>query len=92
MKVSEFKEYILKHMTADEALTKLLESSLVSYEKLKFDSTDKAVHPLLIISMAAMDMGWIMAIEKDEQEVRGIAVGTKEYMDSLFPPTTNPQP
>jgi len=79
MKVSELKEHILKHMTAEEALTKLLEGQVASYEKLKFDK-GKEVHPILIISMAAMDLGWIMAIEKDHENIRGISVGTEDYM------------
>lgn len=85
--VDEFYNYITSHMTPEEALKKLLQSSLIQYEKLKFDSQEKAVHPIIIITMAAMDMGWQMAIEKTEDEnadVRGICVGTPEYLDSVF--------
>lgn len=83
MKVKEVYDHITKHITAEEALMKLLEGSVIQYDKLKFDSQEKAVHPLLIISMAAMDMGWQMAIENDKSDVRGISVGTEEYMKEL---------
>lgn len=83
MKVSELKEHILKHMTADEALTKLLEGSLMSYEKLKFE-VNKEVHPILVITYAAMDLGWTLSIEKNSEDIRGLSVGTKEYIEDLF--------
>jgi hypothetical protein len=83
MKVSELKEHILKHMTADEALEKLLQSSVMRYEKLKFDKGEE-VHPLLIITFAALDLGWQLAIERDNEEVRGLAVGSEEYLNNLF--------
>lgn len=85
MTVKEFYDHITKHLTPEQALMKLLEGSLIEYEKLKFDDKQKAVHPLLIISMAAMDMGWQMTIEQDQKDVRGITVGTEEYMKAIFP-------
>lgn len=88
MKVKEFYDYITKHMTPEQALMKLLEGSVIQYEKLKFDSQEKAVHPVLIISMAAMDMGWQLAIEKGGENVRGLTVGTEEYMKTIFPKET----
>jgi hypothetical protein len=81
--VDDFYNYITKHMTAEEALKKLLTSSMISYEKLKFDE-GKEVHPIIIIANAAMDMGWMIAVEKEEKEVKGLAVGTEEYMNKLF--------
>jgi hypothetical protein len=80
----EFYDYITKHMTAEEALMKLLEGSLRSYENLKFSSSDEAVHPIMIISMAASDLGWNLAVEEDHEEIRGLVVGTQEYMDNIF--------
>lgn len=84
--VDQFYNYILKYMTAEEALKKLLESSLLSYERLKFQDGEK-VHPMLIIAMAAMDMDWQLAIETkgEEDDVRGMCVGTEEYINKLFP-------
>ena len=90
MNVKELYDHITKHLTPEEALMKLLEGSLVQYEHLKFDDKKEPVHPLLIITMAALDMGWQLAIEKDmdkndDKDVRGLAVGTEEYMQALFP-------
>lgn len=81
--VKGFYDHITKYMTAEEALMKLLEGSLIQYEKLKFDE-GQTVHPLIIISLAAMDMDWTMVVENGLENMRGIAVGTNEYMDSLF--------
>lgn len=80
MKVKELYEHITKHITPEEALLKLLEGSLLQYDKLKFDSTGEPVHPVLIISMATMDMGWNFVIEKNQKDIRGILVGTEEYL------------
>ena len=86
MNKQELYDYILKHMTAEEALMKLLESSLVNYEKLKFESPEKAVHPIMIVTFAAFDMDWGLVIEgADKQKnMRGMSIGNKEYMDDLF--------
>jgi hypothetical protein len=84
MKPKEFYDYITQHLTPEQALMKLLEGSLINYEKLKFDSKQESVHPVLVMSMAAMDAGWVMAIKSNETEVNGMVVGTKEYVDSVF--------
>lgn len=87
MKVDDFYKYITSKMTPEQALKKLLEGSLIQYEKLKFDSQENAVHPVFIISMAAMDMGWNFAVENTpgQTEVRGLVVGTEEYLKTIFP-------
>ncbi len=41
-------------------------------------------HPLLTIANAAMNMDWQIAVEKDQETVRGVSVGTEEYMQKLF--------
>lgn len=74
-----FYDYITKQMTPSQALLLLLESAIQRYEHLKFDE-DKEVHPLLIMSMAAMDMGWGLIIEKDIEDVEGVITGTEEYV------------
>ena len=84
MTTQELYTFITKHIPIEQVLLKLLESSLISYEKLKFDDKNETVHPLLIITMAALDLGWDLAIEKDVKEVRGLAVGTSEYLDTII--------
>lgn len=73
-------------MSAEEALLKLLQGPLIQYEKLKFSSQEESVHPEMIIAMAAMDRGWKIAIEKspDHEHLRGISVGTAEYLQQCF--------
>jgi len=79
MNPKEFYDYITKQMTAEEALMKLLEGHVVNYEKLKFEDGEE-IHPVMVISLAAMDLGWQIAIEKNQGEVDGIMIGTNEYM------------
>ena len=86
MNAKEFRDYMLTHMTAEEALLKLLEGPLIAYEKLKFDKGEE-VHPIMVITMAAMDLGWNLAIPDDEDgdtEIIGMVVGTEEYLDGIF--------
>ena len=83
MTLNELYVHITNQITSEEALKIFLEGSLIQYKKLKFDE-GKEVHPLFIISMAAMDMNWQIAIEKDQDNIRGISTGTKEYMDKFF--------
>lgn len=82
MTAQELKDYILKHMTAEEALEKLLISTLVTYNKLKFPEGSEPVHPEILIAMAALDLGWGIAVETKEtsETVRGLILGTDEYM------------
>lgn len=86
MKSDDLYNFITKHMTPEEALKKLLQSSLANYQNLKFEK-GKEVHPIMIITFAAWDLGWEMtAVEKkdEKEEVDGLAVGTKEYMERIF--------
>jgi hypothetical protein len=85
MTVPELYDYITKHMTPEQALLKLLEGHVIEYEKLKFSQEETAIHPLILITMAAHDMGWNIMIQGgDDDEINGISVGTDEYIDKLF--------
>jgi hypothetical protein len=70
-------------MTPEEALMKLLSSSVINYEKLKFEKVEE-IHPEIVILMAAMDLGWGVAVESNQEEVRGFVIGTSEYMKKTF--------
>jgi len=92
MNAKELREHILTHMTAEEALLKLLEGQIRSYERLKFEEGEE-VHPIFIISMAAMDLGWGISIPKTESDddiIQGMVVGTTEYMDKVLSEDDNP--
>lgn len=80
MTVLEFRDYILTHMSAEDALLKLLEGPMKQYDKLKFDKGQE-VHPLLIMANAALDMGWYFIIEKNHEDVRGLLTGTEDYIN-----------
>jgi hypothetical protein len=86
MNVKEFYDYITSQLTPEQALMKLLEGHVLTYEKLKFNKGEE-IHPLMVASMAALDMGWEIAIPKgkaDDEEVQGMAIGTPEYFEELF--------
>lgn len=83
--VDDLYEHIVKHITPEQALRKLLGGAILQYEKLKFDENENPVHPEFIIAMAAMDLGWQIAVEKSSETVQGLIVGTKEYIDRTFP-------
>lgn len=83
MTATELYEHITKEMTPEQALKMLLESSMLSYEKLKFDK-GKEVHPIIIISMAVMELGWSFIVENDQEHIEGLIVGTQEYVDRQF--------
>jgi hypothetical protein len=82
MNTQELYDYITEHMTAEEALKKLLEGHIRTYEHLKFKEGEE-VHPIMIASMAALDMGWQLAIPdgRDDEEVQGMMIGTPEYIE-----------
>lgn len=88
MTAKEFYDYITKHMTPEQALLKLLEGQVMEYEHLKFSSEESAIHPLLLITMAAMEMDWVIAITNTddnlESDVQGLVLGTEEYVDNVL--------
>ena len=91
MNPKEFYDHITQHMTPEQALLKLLEGHVLTYEKLKFNKGDE-LHPLMVVSMAAMDMGWDIAIPegKDDEEIQGMVIGTDEYLQEILGDDDNP--
>ena len=85
MNVKELQEYILTEMSAEEALLKLLEGQVMNYDKLRFQKGEE-IHPVMLISMAAMDMGWQIAIPNDDEDndINGMVVGTEKYIDEIL--------
>jgi hypothetical protein len=88
MNVKELYDHILKHMTAEQALMKMLEGTVVEYNKLKFSEEGKEIHPEMLIVMAVLDRGWNMAIPDpkgaEDSELPGMIVGTQEYIDDIL--------
>lgn len=85
MKPKELYDHILKNMTAEDALIKILEGNIKTYEHLKFKE-DEVIHPIMVVSMAALDMGWSIAIPdaSDDDEIKGMVIGDEEYMDEML--------
>jgi hypothetical protein len=81
MTFAELKAYILSKMTMEQAFDRLLESSIVKYQKLKFQEGEE-LHPLLVMATAAMEMGWGFLVGP-EKEVQGVVTGTEEYMSKI---------
>ncbi len=86
MTVQELYDHILKHMTAEQALKKLLEGSLHEYQFLKFSEQGKEIHPAMLIVMAAQEMGWDIAItsKDDSEELQGMILGTNAYINNTI--------
>jgi hypothetical protein len=86
MTVDDLYNHILKHMTAEQALKMLLVGALGEYQKLKFSSQEEAIHPTMLIVMAAIEMGWCISIRQggDEDPVDGMIVGTREFLEKEF--------
>lgn len=88
MTVKELYDHITKHMTAEQALMKMLEGTVIEYQKLKFSEEGKEIHPEMLIVMAVLDRGWNMAIPNPKpdgnDELQGMIVGTQEYIDDML--------
>lgn len=85
LSITELYDHITKHMSPEDALMRLLEGHARTYEHLKFNEGEE-IHPLMLISMAALEMGWVLAIPdgKDDEEIQGITVGTEEYVTDIL--------
>lgn len=93
MKADKLADYILQHMDADTALRRLLKTTTDQVAKLMLGAPiepgeNGVISPLHILVCAAMDLGWNMAVEKSapNDQVRGLVVGTKEYVEKIFAP------
>jgi hypothetical protein len=88
MTLQELYDYITSKMTPEQALKKMLESSLIEYQHLKFSGEGKEIHPLMLIAMCGFELGWSIALPKDSEtdntEMNGIVMGTKEFLDELY--------
>lgn len=89
MKAKDLRDYILRHMSAEDALLRLLQLQCENYSKMKLGqpiSLEKGqgINPLMIICCAAMDLGWDMVIEDQSisENIRGISCGTDDYIKS----------
>jgi len=85
MNTKELYDHITAHMTAEQALMKLLEGHVLTYEQLKFKEGEE-IHPTMVIVMATLDMGWNLAISNgdDDEELQGMIVGTQKYIDEML--------
>ena len=84
MTPEELYDYITSQMTPEAALKKLLKGAILNYEKLK-GQDDPPTHPEIIITMAAYDLGWHIALKNtDDEQVPGMIVGTMEYLEEVL--------
>lgn len=84
----ELYDFIVQHMTPEQALRRLLQTTVDQYEELKGIKTNNGVgSPLFILAAAALEMGWQISIEKgkDDSFVEGLVLGTPEYLDRTLP-------
>jgi hypothetical protein len=88
MNVQELYQYITKYLTAEQALLKILEGQVRTYDNFKTSNFSfeegEAVPPIILVIMAAKEMGWNIAIPStgnDDDEIQGMIIGTQEYVD-----------
>lgn len=88
MTAEEMYDYILTQMTAEEALRSLLRADVLAAGKMQYDMRDieipDGMRPFSLIVLAAKMLGWDFALEEGEENMRGISIGTKEYLEELF--------
>jgi hypothetical protein len=83
MNIQKLYDHITSNITPEKALMKLLEANVFSYEKLKFNVGEE-IHPLILISMATLDMNWSIAMPNDDEDINGMIIGTNEYIDGVL--------
>jgi hypothetical protein len=85
LSITELYDLILTQMSAEDALMRLLEGHARTYEHLKFNEGEE-INPLILISMAALDLGWGLGVPcgKEEDDVQGMIVGTQEYVGDIL--------
>lgn len=84
MTPKEVYDHIIKHMSPEEALMKLLEGTIIDYQHLKFKDPDSVIHPIIVISMATLELGWNIVLKGGEDEMQGMVVGTEDYINSIL--------
>jgi hypothetical protein len=90
MTVKEKVSEILKNNRPEEVLSTIMKNPVIeTYIVGAFDPKNKDLkihHPLAIIAEGAEVMGWVIAVEQSnpEDEIRGLAIGTEEYLKKLL--------
>jgi hypothetical protein len=89
MTVDELYEYVTSKMSPEHALKQLLHVQVENYTQMKLGKPVESgsINPLMIVMASASEMGWDICIEKDNPDelVRGVVIGTEEYIDKIFP-------
>lgn len=84
----QLRDYIIKHMTAEDALLKLLSLQTDQYDKIKLGQPIEpkegdTINPLMILCCATLDLGWDIMIEKKDGEMDGLVIGKREFIDRV---------
>lgn len=87
MTVNELYDFITSHMTPEQALKRLLLSTVDQYTQLKLkDGTPSS--PYFIAAACALEIGWQLAVETSKEDpdaiLRGLIMGTEEYIDNYL--------
>jgi hypothetical protein len=90
IKAQDLVDFLKTKMTAEEALLRLLATTIEHYQKLKLEKqpedNPEAISPYMIIIAATLDLGWDFAIEGGDNSkiLRGLSIGTEDYFKSIF--------
>lgn len=90
MNSDEMYDYITSQMTPEEALRKLLQAQSVDIGSILYQAKKIEIpsgfKPYFLIALGAQILKWGMAFEssRGSGEMRGMAVGTKEYLNECI--------
>lgn len=87
MKVQELYDHIVQHMTPEDALKRLLATSVEVVENANLEDPNSRHSPYFTIVACATQLGWGFAIESDAETLQGLVIGTPEYINSIFDKT-----
>lgn len=83
--VDQFYEFITQHMTPEEALKKLLRSTVEQYDQMR-ELEGQQGSPYMIIAMAACELNWSIGLEDNvnpHDHVRGLVLGMPDYINAV---------
>ena len=90
MTVQQVYDHITKQISPEEALKRILQGTIPQYQKLRAVAGEDG-YPEAIIACAAFELGWEIAVEGDKEDLRGLSVGTAEYLDALLDRPGSPE-
>ncbi len=85
MTVDELYKQITKNQTPEQALKNILDANIKEYSHLKFSDDNNKIHPVVLINMASMELGWDVYLSyDDDNNIYGLFTGTEKYVNDVI--------